>query len=372
MATFQKRERVDGTVGHRVQIRITGHEESATFDRLTDAKWWAAETELAIRQERHFPKQESTHHTLAELIDRYIKEVLPTKPKSVAAQSQQLKWWKLQLGDRSLADVTPSLISERREMLAKKGARDKPLTPATVNRYLAALSHVYTVAIKDWEWAEDSPVKNVRRYREPRGRTRFLSDDERERLLDACQQSSNIYLLAVVVLALSTGMRYSEIMTLTTDDVNIEDGRILLRETKNGEQRMVPLTGQARRLVNEVLEYRRPDDTNLLFPSDKRPQKGRQRKPVELRVPWKAAVKKAEIGNFRFHDLRHTAASYLAMNGASLIEIGKILGHKTLQMVKRYAHLSEGHTAQVVASMNEKIFGKATADAVKDPIPSPP
>ena len=95
-------------------------------------------------------------------------------------------------------------------------------------------------------------------------------------------------------------------------------------------------------------------DSKLLFPA-----KGNApQKPMDLRAPWEAVVRKAELQDFKFHDLRHSAASYLAMNGASLAEIAEVLGHKTLQMVKRYAHLSEGHTARVVASMNDKIFGR--------------
>jgi integrase len=94
-------------------------------------------------------------------------------------------------------------------------------------------------------------------------------------------------------------------------------------------------------------------DTPLLFPG-----RVRQDKPIDLRTPWKGALAAAEIEDFRFHDTRHSAASYLAMNGASLAEIAEVLGHKTLQMVKRYAHLSEVHTAGVVARMNESIFGK--------------
>jgi len=78
---------------------------------------------------------------------------------------------------------------------------------------------------------------------------------------------------------------------------------------------------------------------------------------MSLRAPWLAALKKAGVADFRFHDLRHSAASYLAMNGASLAEIAEVLGHKTLQMVRRYAHLSEAHTAGVVSRMNAKIFG---------------
>jgi integrase len=93
-------------------------------------------------------------------------------------------------------------------------------------------------------------------------------------------------------------------------------------------------------------------DSNLLFPSNKNPQK-----PIDLRKPWEVALSDAEIEDFHWHDLRHCTASYLAMNGASLAEIAEVLGHKTLSMVKRYAHLSDGHVSNVVASMNDKIFG---------------
>ncbi len=102
-------------------------------------------------------------------------------------------------------------------------------------------------------------------------------------------------------------------------------------------------------MINKHKRVRRID-TDLLFPSTKGD------KPYEIKKSWEAVLKKAEITDFRFHDLRHSAASYLAMNGASLAEIAEVLGHKTLQMVKRYAHLSEAHTSSVVASMNERIF----------------
>ena len=92
-------------------------------------------------------------------------------------------------------------------------------------------------------------------------------------------------------------------------------------------------------------------DTNLLFPDET------GKKPVEIRPAWEKVLKEARLKDFKFHDLRHSAASYLAMNGASLAEIAEVLGHKTLQMVKRYSHLSEQHTASVVSKMNEKIFG---------------
>jgi integrase len=78
---------------------------------------------------------------------------------------------------------------------------------------------------------------------------------------------------------------------------------------------------------------------------------------IELFLEWEFAIKRAEIENFLFHNLRHSKASYLAMNGASLLEIADILGHKTLQMVKRYSHLSEDHKTNVLQRMNQKVFG---------------
>ncbi|HTJ55375.1 MAG TPA: site-specific integrase [Nitrosospira sp.] len=198
-------------------------------------------------------------------------------------------------------------------------------------------------------------MRKVTKPRESRGRVRFLSDDERHRLLKACKESSNPFLYPMVVLALSTGMRHGEIMGLTWDDVDLNRGRATLHETKNGERHAVAITGHALELLKELGKVRRID-SNLLFPArENRPQK--PQKPIDLRTPWEAVLKKADVRDFRFHDLRRSAASYLAMNGASLAEIAEVLGHKTLQMVKRYAHLSEGHTARVVESMNNKIFG---------------
>lgn len=352
MANIEKRT-TEGATSYRVKVRLKGHPvQSATFERLTDAKKWAQSTEAAIRENRHFKTTEAKRHTLAELIDRYIRDVLPTK-KRARDQAQQLTRWKAEIGSYALSDVTPSLLAECRDKLGNEiTVRHTRRSPASVVRYMAALSHAFTIAVKEWGWLEDSPMRKVTKPKESRGRVRFLSDDERPPLLKACKESSNPYLYPAVVLALSTGMRYSEIMGLTWDNVDLHRGRAILHETKNGERRAVALTGHALELLKELSKVRRID-SNLLFPA----KENRLKKPMDLRAPWKAAVKKAELDDFRFHDLRHSAASYLAMNGATLAEIAEVLGHKTLQMVKRYAHLSEGHTARVVESMNQKIFG---------------
>jgi len=221
-------------------------------------------------------------------------------------------------------------------------------------RYLAALSHAFTIAIKERGWLESNPTLRITKPKEPRGRVRFLSDEERTRLLAAAKESSNGYLYLVIVLCLSTGGRKMEILGLQWKDVDLEKGVITLHETKNNERRVLPIAGLALELLKQHAANadRSIGTERLVFPSILHPTQ-----PMDVRTPFATALKKAEVKDFRFHDLRHSAASYLAMNGASLAEIAEVLGHKTLQMVKRYAHLSEAHTARVVAKMNEKIFG---------------
>ncbi|MEC4747220.1 site-specific integrase [Methylomicrobium sp. Wu6] len=246
----------------------------------------------------------------------------------------------------------PSLIVQCRDELATGITyRGTQRSPATVVRYMAALSHAFGVAVKEWQWLEDSPMRKVKKPKESRGRVRFLDDDERERFLIACKESSNAWLYPCVILALSTGMRQGELMGLRWPDVDLKVGAIILHETKNGERRRVPLSGLALELLHEHAKVRRLD-TDLLFPGNINAQK-----PIDLRSAFENALKRAEINDFHWHDLRHCTASYLAMNGASLAEIAEVLGHKTLAMVKRYAHLSDGHVSSVVAAMNAKIFG---------------
>ncbi|KPJ67183.1 MAG: integrase [Coxiella sp. DG_40] len=352
MASIEKRTGKNGDITYRVKIRLKGFSTQAvTFKRLTDARLWAQQTETAIRQGQYFKTTEAKKHTLSESIERYLKYILPKKPKSKKDQSIQLKWWAKAIGELTLADITPAVIAEQRDKLSNEITPSGRLrTPATVNRYLAVLSHLFTIAVKEWGWVEENPLRKVSKMKEPRGRVRFLSDVERGKLLAAAKESTNPYLYLVIVLCLSTGARRMEILGLSWQNVDLNRSVITLHETKNNERRVLPITGHALELFKQHAKVRRID-TDLVFPSHN------PKKPMDIRTPWETALKKAEIEDFRFHDLRHSAASYFAMDGASLAEIAEVLGHKTLQMVKRYAHLSEAHTAKVVARMNEKIFG---------------
>jgi integrase len=143
-------------------------------------------------------------------------------------------------------------------------------------------------------------------------------------------------------------MRSGELLALTWRDIDLTRGLVTLHNTKNGERRVIPITGYALELLREYVQRR--GHTDILFPN----YAGTQSRSI--RRAWEYVIRRAGIDDFRFHDLRHSAASYLAMNGASLMEIAEILGHKTLSMVKRYAHLSEPHTRNVIERMNRAVF----------------
>lgn len=373
MSWISERRKKDGTIQYKAVVRVKGYPtRTETFARKADAQKWAKQIEVQMDEGRHFKDGDSRYRTLGDMIDRYIRDVVPVRHSRRLARNAilcHLRWWKEQLGDQLLTEISAPRIVEMRDRLLNSPAVDargnpyidadgkirKTKSPATVVRYLASLSVVYTTAVNEWEWVDHNPVKKVRRPREPMGRVRFLSDVERTALLDACRGSANPLLYPIVVLALSTGARHNEIRSLVWSQVDLERRVIRLIETKNRERCALPLTGLAYDLVRDLHANRRAD-TELVFP---RPD---GKRPVYIENDWNKALAQAGIEDFRFHDLRHTAASYLAMNGATLAEIAEVLGHKTLQMVKRYAHMSEQHTMGVVERMNRAIFSPPAND----------
>jgi len=352
MATISKQS---GKRGNSYKVRIRKPDNptvTKTFSSRNLADKWARKTELAIEEGTYFDQDESRKHTVDDLVDRYIEEELKRLAESDwRVRKQQLNWWKDSIGKLTLNRVTPALLVEHRHKLKTElNGKKKTRSGSTVNRYLAALSAAFGIATTEWQWMPDNPFSRVRREKEPKGRIRFLSPEERTALLDACKESQSKSLHLVVVLALSTGMRQGEIMSLKWDQINFNGNKITLLETKNDEIRVVPLVGLAAQLLKDQSKIRKLKNP-YAFP-------GRLYSHAEFpRAGWDGAIEKAKIENFTFHDCRHSAASELAMNGASLHEIAAVLGHKTLAMVQRYAHLSEQHTMSVVERMNKAVFG---------------
>jgi integrase len=351
MASIQKRASTDKDgrqrTSYRVQVRRYGFPPvTATFERKTDADKWARETEADIQRGLRFPQHEAEQHTLADLVDRQLEHVKLHRPHDYERQRAILGWWKEKLGAYTLAAITvkPAMLADKRDKLLT----DEGLSPATVNRYLAGLSKAFSNAVKEWHWVRDNPLRNISKPEEPRGRVRYLSDEERAALLEACRKSAFKPLYLIVLFAVTTGMRRGELLGLRWQDVDLERRVALLHNTKNGDRRSVSIVPEVAQLLRQHGKVRRLD-SDLIFTPDS----------AEVWLfdkAWYQALKEAKIKDFRFHDLRHTAASYLAMSGASVPELAAVLGHRTLQMVKRYAHLSDQHTGELVERMTKKYF----------------
>ena len=280
---------------------------------------------------------DADRQSICTIIDIFREEVVSRMRKSTRVNYEnQLEWFDNHIGQLSLRKLTPSLIIQLRRQLQSEESRRGKRSVATCNRYLAALSSCCSYAVEQ-QILEENPCRKVKKLTEPRGRTRFLDDQEREKLIAACKENSPQLYLAVT-LSLSTGARRDEIWSLRWENVDLGEGYLTFQETKNGDIRSVPVIGQALELLRDYHRKHRLLHTSLLFPSSTNPHK-----PLEFRKRWESVLRQAEIGDFRYHDLRHSAASYMVRNGMDLRLVAEILGHRTLQMTMRYSHLKRDH-----------------------------
>jgi integrase len=291
--------------------------------------------------------------TIGELIDLYMAQYDGRDTTRV----QRLTWWRSKLGTVTLDEVNDDHVHLAIEALKTEPARyfagrdaygqpiykakKRQLSGATINRILNAFAGVCTwafkrrIAPKGWV----HPCRGVERHPEGQGRTRFLSPDERTRLLAACKGARWPKMYALVLLALTTGARKGELLGLRWQSVDFEQCLLHIPTTKNGDPKALPLTPAA---VAELRRLQGPS-TKLVFESTRSPGNAFGFEPE-----WKELLKACGIRNFRFHDLRHSCASMLAANGATLLEIGDLLGHRQVSMTKRYSHLAAGHRSALV------------------------
>lgn len=392
MATIYERMDSKGNKKYQATVRIKGYPKQVkTFDRKTDATIWANGLEADLKRGRKIETNEAMKHTVAEMIDRYLEYELPKRNTDHQKFKTHLGWWKNKIGDYLLSTINSSIIAKTRDELKKEPSNKirkngkiikQQRANGTVNRYLATLSIAFTVARKEWKWINENPTSDVSKLKEPKGRIRFLSDNERDRLINSCKSLINEYstkiqelkavdnglvkyqksikkiekdrqrltaVYVIVLTAMSVGARAGEVLNLKWDNVKLNDRMFYFMDTKNGENRAVPIPQLLLDLYIKHSKIRRID-SQFVFPNFKGDN------PMETKWFWHKLRDKAKLEDFRFHDLRHTAASELAMNGASLLDIAAILGHKTMQMTKRYSHLTKQHTATILDSMNEKQF----------------
>lgn len=352
MASIQKCVTKTKGVRYRATVRVRGYpSRCATFSKYGAARDWSHKIEDDLRAGKVGGALIAREKTAGDMIRRYIDYVLESKTgnkRFIKAQRKQLEWWEAHLKNCRLANLTAYIINDCKDQLAGKNFSRR--SAATVNRYIAALNHVINTAVKEWEWMESNPLNRMSKPKEPRGRVRFLSDAERETLLLACALERRKPLYLIVLFAISTGARKSEILNLKRKDVDIRRQVAVAYDTKNSEPRQLYLWHSLCVELDAWLKRRRWNKSQYVFG-------GRNGEPMNIETEWRRARKRAGIEDFRFHDLRHTSASYMAMNGAAPGDIAEALGHKSYDMVKRYAHLSKTHVAGVVIGMSEKMLG---------------
>ncbi len=236
-----------------------------------------------------------------------------------------------------------------------KNNRLKEVTPATVNRSLACLKSIFNRAIVWGRFEGFNPVTRVRMCKERAIRLRYLEKEEIIRLVANCSEE----LRPIVITAVNTGMRLGEILNLKWHDIDFKRDVICLLETKSDEKREVPMNESVK---DALIKVRKNPKSPYIFCY----KNGKQVK--DIRKSFWTALRKSDIKDFRFHDLRHCAASHLVMAGIDLNTVREILGHKTIEMTLRYAHLSPNHKKRAVDILGQSI-GLQTAPRSPAPVP---
>jgi integrase len=318
MANIRKR----GLHQYQARVRLKGFPElSNTFPTRQDAVSWANQKERELLHGFNAAAQEADRLTLFEALERYSREVTPEKK----GKSQELRriwtWQKDPLAVRPLSQIRGVDLARYRDLRQGGGAGGN-----TIRLELALISHLYEVARKDWGLETVvNPVKAIRKPKVPKGRDRRLLEGEEELLMNYCDRKGYTRLKAVITLAIETAMRRSELTGLKWKDVDLRARMAYLHDTKNGDQRVIPLSTRAIAALELMPRTSTEWVVNWHFDV----------------VTWQfsLACKACEIEGLRFHDLRHEATSRLFEKGLNMMEVSTITGHKSLSMLKRYTHL---------------------------------
>lgn len=333
MATYRKRL---GKWQTRIQ-RKGVPDLSKTFESKSDAIAWARMIESEMDRGAYLDRTEADRTTLGEVLERYMREISPRKK---AGQVEMIRIKRIlrveKICQYSCSILTGKLFAEWRDK------RIQEVSGSTVNRELNLISHAINVARKEWGIHIDNPIQMIQRPRHNKPRERRLSPEEQKRLLAELELSSrndngtyqtggthNPWIQSIVELALETGMRMGELLALRWQDVELTRRTVKLWDTKNGDNRTIPLTVKATALLSGLVR----SIDGRVFPTTRE----------AVKRGFSRAVERATISDLHFHDLRHEAVSRLFEKDLNVMEVASISGHKTLQMLKRYTHLKTDH-----------------------------
>ena len=320
------------------------------------AKQKAAQLELAIHEAQLFGKEPA--RSFKELMVNYLEAKQTSR--GFARLQYACKPLVEYFGD---SDVTQLIESHVEQYIA---SRSKSVTDGTIKRELGTLSAAFNHAIKKHHWRIGNPCSKAEVPKEPKGRVRYLTHAEAQRLLLAAEspvngegmaltsQYKSAVLMDFIELALNTGCRKGELLNLKWENIDFSTRLLHLEETKSGEWQIVPINEEARKVLVRRMRLRDENCPNTPWvffhlTSALNTEVGDRVKNV--RKAFSTACRRVGIDNFHIHDLRHTFASWLVMEGVPLFEVSKLLRHASIQMTERYAHLAPDYLHDAVASL---------------------
>jgi integrase len=319
---------------YKVILRFRGRKVTRTVSNLTLAKEVEAKLKTDITRGEHDLSKKKSAPNLDSVWKKYLPWAMENKKSWQTDKYYYEKHLQPSFGNKSLEDISPFDI-EKLIIKMKKGKnkRGKPYAMATIRHQIVLLSRLYSLADKWNLYSGVNPCSKVKKPKLNNRITEFMSDDELLRLYSVLDNWPDKMSVSIIKFALCTGIRRGEIFKLQWKDIDLIKGTITLRSPKGGQDKLLPLSQDAIKVINNV-----PKDfkTTWVFYG----RNGQQR--TNFKGPWLRIREKAKLGDFRFHGLRHHFASALASSGkVDLYTIQQLLTHKDPSTTQRYAHLAD-------------------------------